>query len=296
MNDERPVIKIVKKKGHGGHHGGAWKVAYADFVTAMMAFFLVMWILGLNQDTREAIAAYFKDPTGVMKMLKGGPSALGVMSASPNNKPAVLPSLQHIMEGGEMEKKHFQEAKESLEKMIAGLPELKALRPYIEVKLTQEGLRIELMEGPESLFFETGSAHLKPETGHLLRLMARELRKLNNAVVLEGHTDARPYAGGNLGYSNWELSADRANSARRAITPALRPNQISEVRGYADTHPRNPDPYHFSNRRISILVPYTRQKSPSTKTGAETAGQPSIRPTPPDIKQTPASGNTAPTH
>lgn len=296
MNEERPVIKIVKKKGHSGHHGGAWKVAYADFVTAMMAFFLVMWILGLNQDTREAIAAYFRDPTGVMKMLRGGPSALGVMSSSSDNKPAVLPSLQHIMEGGQMEKKHFQEAKQSLEKMISGLPEWKQLRSYIEIKLTPEGLRIELMEGPESLFFETGSAKLKPATGRLLRLMARELRKLDNPVILEGHTDAHPYAGGNLGYSNWELSADRANSARRAIAPALRPNQMSEVRGYADTHPRHSNPYHFSNRRISILVPYTRQKPPSTKTSAEAIKQPSIRPTPPDIKPMPASGNLAPAH
>jgi chemotaxis protein MotB len=284
MNEERPVIRIVKKKGHSGHHGGAWKVAYADFVTAMMAFFLVMWILGLNQDTREAIAAYFKDPTGVMKMLRGGPSTIGVMSASPESKPAVLPSLQHILEGGEMEKKYFQEAKKSLEKMIAQLPEWKQLRPYIEIKLTPEGLRIELMEGPKSLFFETGSAKLKPATEHLLRSMARELRKLDNPVIIEGHTDAHPYAGGIQGYSNWELSTDRANSARRAIMPALRPGQIREVRGYADTHPRNPDPYHFSNRRISLLVPYTHSQPSSIKSAAEPTEKPTLRPTPPNIK------------
>src|SRR5207244_3084556 len=121
--------------------------------------------------------------------------------------------------------------------------------------ITPDGLRIELLDGPEPVFFESGSATCKPRTLALLRLISREVGKLPNAVAVEGHTDARPYPGGAGGYSNWELSADRANSARKAMVSSLHHDQVTEVRGYADRNLRRPDdPFHFSNRRVSILV------------------------------------------
>jgi len=278
LNDEKPII-IVKKRGHhGGHHGGAWKVAYADFVTAMMAFFLVMWILGLSEDKRQAIAAYFNDPTGVLKTYAGGTAPLNASRESPRGQPAILPPSKSILK--EAESSAFRVAKANLEKMINSLPEFKAFKKAVEIQLTPEGLRIELMEGPESMFFQTGSAEMKPGTGELLRAIGGELRKLPNSVVLEGHTDSRPYPGGNAGYSNWELSSDRANSARRAIFATLRPGQITGVRGYADRHLRKQgDPLHFSNRRISILVEYSPQARAESR---EEAGP--IRPEPIDLQ------------
>jgi chemotaxis protein MotB len=256
--DDQPIIIIKKKNGHSDHHGGAWKVAYADFVTAMMAFFLVMWILGLNQNVRQSIAAYFQDPSGMRKIFGGGVSPVSMGRDSANSKATILPSLPSLLSDSGQSAR-FKIAKETLEKKIARLPEFKAFRSHVEIAVTKEGLRIELMEGSEAMFFQTGSAQLKPQTVDLLRLVGRELGKLPNDVIIEGHTDARPYAGGNAGYSNWELSSDRANSARRALLPNLRPNQISEVRGYADRRLRDPaHPLRYSNRRISILVEYAR--------------------------------------
>lgn len=275
MNDDRPII-IVKKRGkHGGHHGGAWKVAYADFVTAMMAFFLVMWILGLNQDTRKAIAAYFNDPLGFQKSHAGGTTPMNVGRQTSEGRPAIMPSSKSILK--EAESAAFKAAMKALEEKIRGVPEFKAIQKYIVITLTAEGLRIELMEGPESLFFETGSAKMKPQTERLLRIIARELRNLPQSVVLEGHTDARPYAGGLSGYSNWELSSDRANSARRAMVSDLRTGQIAGVRGYADRHLRNPaDPNHFSNRRISILVEYSDRARSASGAGGVSLQPPAV--------------------
>jgi chemotaxis protein MotB len=289
-NDDRPIIVVKKKAGHGGHHGGSWKVAYADFVTAMMAFFLVMWILGLNQDTRKAIAAYFNDPMGMMRSHAGGSNPIGLGRES-SAQPSIMKSLPALMkEEKEAEGQRFKVAKEALEAKIGGLPEFKAFKQYIDINITTEGLRVELLDGVQSLFFETGSAVMKKRTEDLLRMIAKELKALPNPIILEGHTDAQPFASGNTGYSNWELSSDRANAARRIMAPILAHNQIVEVRGYADRRLRNPEnPMHFSNRRISIMVQYSER---TTSAPAREVGPDNVRgmlsPPPPNIR--PPSG------
>ncbi len=253
----QPVIIIKKiKKGGGGHHGGAWKVAYADFVTAMMAFFLVMWIIGLDQPTRKAIESYFKDPYGFMKSSHGGVSPIGtgesvkIGQPSPLHQKLDMSSLQAA----------FKQAKAAIAEEIAKSPELSGLKDSVSIQLTDEGLRIELMEKTASLFFNTGSAKLKERTKRLLAVIAKQLQTLDNPIMIEGHTDSRPL-GRSGGYSNWELSTDRANSARRAMEAAgLNPKGILAVRGYADhklLHPE--DPTHFSNRRVTILVAYVKK-------------------------------------
>jgi chemotaxis protein MotB len=252
-NSEAPVIRIVrKKKVAGGHHGGAWKVAYADFVTAMMAFFLVMWIVGLSKPTREAIAAYFKNPT--IFNAGGGKKPLGNGDAPPQTKPAPV-----VAKSGDQAKveAQFKAKAETILKELQKSPEFSGLKDSVQVHLTDEGLRIELMEKTSSLFFDSGSARLKSRTVRLLQLIAQQLASLNNPIIIEGHTDSRPLNRAD-GYSNWELSADRANSARHAMEEnGLRAGQVLAVRGYADRKLLKPeDPTHFSNRRVSILVAY----------------------------------------
>lgn len=243
-------IRIIKRgKGHAGHHGGAWKVAYADFVTAMMAFFLVMWICGLSSEIKEAVAGYFRDPIGFMDAVRAGKAPF----ATPNvdNKPGGK-MLEN--QGAVVDRTNLDNAKKSIEKMIAKSPEFQKLAGSIEIKMVPEGLEIDLIDGKENLFFDAGSAHVKPEASHLLAGIAQQLGKISNKVIIEGHTDRRPL-GSSPQYTNWELSADRANAARAIMQGGgLGPGQIDQVRGYAATRPRNKDPYHYSNRRVSIIV------------------------------------------
>lgn len=284
MNDDKPII-IIKKKGghHAGHHGGSWKVAYADFVTAMMAFFLVMWILGLSQDTRTAIASYFNDPAGMMKSHAGGTHPMA-MERSPG-KPSLMPAQAAILKA-QAEREKFKAAKKALENKLAETAEFKALRKFVNITITKDGLRIELLEAEQGLFFERGSPSLKQKTVALLGLIGGRLEAMSS-IVVEGHTDSHPYSGGIAGYSNWELSSDRANSARRALVATLNHGQITEVRGYADKRLRTPaDPYHFSNRRISILVPYKEQgdASPTQQVGSDGFGD-TVRPKAPNFER-----------
>jgi len=247
----QPVI-IIKKGGHGkhGHHGGAWKVAYADFVTAMMAFFLVMWIVGLGKPTRESVASYFRDPIA-FEAKNGGGSG-------------VLPGATRGVEGGgqtpmEPDVKSataaLEKAASHLREVLARTPKFEALKDRIEIQVTDEGLRIELREAPDDGFFAIGSAALKPSTVDLLKVIAEELTVLPNRVAVEGHTDRQPYRPGQK-YTNWELSADRANAARHVLQDGgIRDGQIDAVRGYADTRLRIADnPLDPGNRRISIVV------------------------------------------
>ncbi len=258
---DAPIIRIVKKSGGGGHHGGAWKVAYADFVTAMMAFFLVMWIVGLDKPIKQAIAAYFRDPYGFMKTSHGGKNPLsgGEGLKMEAGKPApVIPGDGG--KGANGTQAAFKQTEAAIMKQIEQDPELRGLKDSVQVRLTDEGLRIELLERTSSLFFDTGSAALKGRSIRLLDVVAHELARLKNPVVIEGHTDSRPLNGKN-GYSNWELSTDRANAARHAMEEhGLPGSQVIAVRGYADRKLLHPeDPTHFSNRRVSILVAYTKQ-------------------------------------
>ena len=249
MSKGQPVI-IVKKKGHGGHghHGGAWKVAYADFVTAMMAFFLVMWLVGQSPQVKAAVGGYFRDP-GVFETTKGGGvlpgSTVGLKDSGVTPPPDSVKQAQEVLE----------RAAEHLREALQKVPALKALEDRIEITVTAEGLRIELLENEKNSFFAVGSAQLLPETVELLGVIAKELSPLGNKVALEGHTDSRPYGSRN-GYTNWDLSTDRANSARRAMEGHdLREGQVDAIRGFADTRLRYPDDsLDPRNRRISIVV------------------------------------------
>jgi chemotaxis protein MotB len=247
-DQSKPVRIIVKKKkGHAGHHGGAWKVAYADFVTAMMALFIVRGIVGQRKEVTAAVQAYFRDP-GVFTSGRAG----GVMPGE--GKGIHFPSPGSDPTEGPTEVERLKAAAGNLQKMISAIPDFSKFKDKIEVVVTEQGMRIDLVENSEGLFFDIGKANLKPDTVRLHKLIASRRGTLQNRVVIEGYTDASPYAG--TGYSNWNLSTDRANAARVVLEGnGLQPNQLREVRGFADRNLKLPDkPYDFANRRVSILV------------------------------------------
>jgi len=232
-----PIIIIKKKGGHGGHHGGAWKVAYADFVTAMMALFIVLWLMNSSKQLQVAVGGYFKDPTGTAKKVGSNQSGSG--------------------ESFPLTKKNLAQLKEQLQKNIRSINDLEKLRKNIEMTVTAEGLRIELLESEKGTFFDSGSSTLNQSGQEMLVLLAKELGSVPNHISIEGHTDAKPFAE-RANYSNWELSSDRANAARRLMQQSgIRGDQVSQVRGFADQQLRNPkEPLEASNRRISIIVQY----------------------------------------
>lgn len=240
---ERPIIIVRKKSGHAGHHGGAWKVAYADFVTAMMSLFIVLWLMNTSQKVRQAVAGYFNDPRGKSTLTGTDQSGSSENLALTQNNIADL--------------------KQKIEATIRKMNDLKALQNQIQITITPEGLRIELLETKDGTFFNTGSATLNKNGRELLEMLAGQLGEVPNRVSIEGHTDAQPYAS-KEGYGNWELSADRANAARRVMeATGLRPNQVSQVRGYADQKLRVPgNPLDPSNRRISLIVQYLTADAP----------------------------------
>jgi chemotaxis protein MotB len=253
---EAPATIIVKKKAHGahGHHGGAWKVAYADFVTAMMAFFLLLWLLGQTEEVKKAVGGYFREPisfsasTGGSGLLEGG-TTLGIEPGEP-----VQPIDGESDERARIEAQMRQTVQEILQ-AIYGNPHLVGLTKQIEVEVTGEGLRIQLMEAADSTFFDVGGASMSPAGVEAVRTVAQAIAPLVFDVVLEGHTDARPYAD-RKGYGNWELSSDRANAARRLLEEnGVDPRRIKAVRGFADQRLRFPDePLSDRNRRVSILM------------------------------------------
>jgi chemotaxis protein MotB len=237
MDPSRPIIVIKKKAGHGGHHGGAWKVAYADFVTAMMALFIVLWLLNMSKPVREAIAGYFKDPAGTANKLGTSVDGKGEAVAKP--------------------KEDMGKLKEELEKAIRQMPDFDKLKNQIEITVTAEGLRIEMLESANGTFFDLGDPKPNENGKRLLELLGGELGKLPNKLSIEGHTDSKPYSGRN-NYGNWELSTDRANAARRLMQQdGIRLDQVAQVRGFADQLLRKPEnPVDPSNRRISLIVQY----------------------------------------
>jgi chemotaxis protein MotB len=235
--DLAPIIVIKKKSGHGGHHGGAWKVAYADFVTAMMALFIVLWMMNASKEIQEAVGGYFKDPRGNSKMVGSNKNGAGVYVA--------------------LKKEDLKKLKEDLEKSIHHLDPADKMKNQIEITITEEGLRIELMESATGTFFELGSSQPTKALKDLLGILASELSDLPNKISIEGHTDSKPYSQVKT-YDNWDLSTDRANSARRMMQAlGVNGNQISQVRGFADQRPRLPNnPEDPSNRRVSLIVQY----------------------------------------
>jgi chemotaxis protein MotB len=244
-----PPVRVVRKNGsHGAHHGGAWKVAYADFVTAMMALFIVLWIIGQSKQIKEYVANYFKDPGAFFENTKGeGAANNGRIEAAPKAPEEFL----------KREQERLQKMGNAILYSVEKQPELNSLAQQLKMEIVKEGLRIELLERSESFFFDVGTASLKPDAVQILTLIGAEVGKLPNHLILEGHTDSRAYSS-QVGYSNFELSADRANSARRVlVTSGVREDQVDEVRGYADTKLRNAnDPYDVTNRRISIIIKY----------------------------------------
>ena len=283
-DDHQTPVRIIykKKKGHGGgSHGGAWKVAYADFVTAMMALFIVLWIVGQSNAVKQSISAYFKDP-GVFESGRGGGVLEGASSQAPAPMPVSSSAIEMEMLKGEAKK---------IEEMIASTPELSKFKDKIQITVTKDGLRIELVENSTGLFFDVGSAKIKPETVKLLKLVAKEVGTLKNNIMIEGYTDARPYI--SKDYSNWELSTDRANTARKILEESgVKSGQILQVRGFADRNLKHPDkPLDFSNRRVSILVASTpedvakelNQKTPQVAPTAQ-----SIKPETPQAAPPPA--------
>jgi chemotaxis protein MotB len=247
---QQPIIVRKKKAGHHGHHGGAWKVAYADFVTAMMAFFLVMWIVGQSKEVKVAVAGYFRDPGIFDQARSNGPIAGGDLTLDPDGATRD-PGASLVEE----ERIALEETATRIKQRLAEVPELKHLGKQIEITVTRDGLRIELLDAEAQTFFASGSAALAPGTEKVLAVIARELGTLKNSIVIEGHTDSRPYATTDL-YSNWELSADRANAARRAMERSGLPaGQVRGVRGYADRQLRSADaPLDPRNRRVSVIV------------------------------------------
>ena len=239
-NDQPPIIIIRKKGGHGGHHGGAWKVAYADFVTAMMALFIVLWLMNASDQVKKAISVYFTDPSGLGKQTGSGMAGTG--------------------EALSLAKDDMSNLRDKLQQALKKSPEFESLKDHVQMTVTGEGLRIEMLETEKGMFFESGSA-MPTEVGkEMLVLLSKELGALPNELLIEGHTDSKPYSG-RAEYSNWELSADRANAARRLMEEnGTRPGQISQVRGFADRNLRDKaTPESASNRRISLIVRYQRQ-------------------------------------
>ena len=234
MAEEIIIIK-KKKGGHGGHHGGAWKVAYADFVTAMMSLFIVLWLLSSNEQVKQSVAAYFRDPKGTAKL--AGSSNQGVGHALP------------------LHKEDLGDLKKRLEAATKRLPNFDKLGKQVQISAAPDGLQIELMEDGKGTFFEVGSAEPTPALNEFLTMVSKEIGKLPNKISIGGHTDSLPYDP-SATYSNWELSADRANAARRLMqSSGVSAAQVAEVRGFADQQLRVPDrPQDPSNRRITLLV------------------------------------------
>ena len=235
MTAKAPIIVIKKKGGHGGHHGGAWKVAYADFVTAMMALFIVLWLMNSSQKIQKAVGGYFKDPTG--KSEKIGSDMVGAK------------------DNFVVSKDNMEQLKKQLQAAMKKVPDFDKLKNQVQITAEEDGLRIELLEQPGGTFFKLGSAQPTSALRDFLKAISPELGKLGNQVSIEGHTDSVPYSDDRL-YSNWELSTDRANAARRLMQGnGIAQGQVAEVRGFADQLLRRPDhPDDPSNRRITLIV------------------------------------------
>jgi chemotaxis protein MotB len=239
----QPIIIVRRRKGHGGgHHGGAWKVAYADFVTAMLALFIVLWLLSSSEQIQKAVGGYFTDPSGKGKDVGNGLRGSGSESLS-------------------VHKDDMNQLKEKLEQAVKDATSLQKIKEHVIFTVTGEGLRVELLEGEVSTFFESGNSRPTPFGKDLLQKLAEEIGKLPNRVTMEGHTDSRPFKGG-ADYTNWELSSDRANAARRWMQESgMRGDQVTQVRGFADQSLRDPaNPDDPSNRRVTLVIMYQAAK------------------------------------
>ncbi|MFP4207420.1 MAG: flagellar motor protein MotB [Wenzhouxiangella sp.] len=267
MSDEKPVIikRVKKVKGHG-HHGGAWKIAYADFVTAMMAFFLLMWLLTVaTEEQRRGISDYFENPLRVSmtggegvgeqtRPLPGGGEDLSLSDGEVRWGDPLPQDAEEALR--EQEQLQLESLEDAIRRAIESSPSLSQFSEQLLIDITDEGLRVQIVDQENRPMFELGSARLQPYAAEILGELAGLLNEVGNRVSITGHTDAAPFAGGEGGYSNWELSNDRANAARRQLIAAgLNPDKVLRIVGLASTVPLDEDDV-FSpiNRRISILV------------------------------------------
>ncbi len=267
MSQPQPIIiKRVKKSGGHGHHGGAWKIAYADFVTAMMAFFLLMWLLGnTTEEQRRGIADYFENPLSLANRsgqslsdpsspIQGGgedPRFVDGEVAYADLTPVELETLLI-----EQERIELENLKSRIEQAIDAIPTLEQYREQLLLDLTDEGLRIQIIDLEARPMFELGSSQLQPYARSILRELTGLINQVGNRISISGHTDSAPFAAGEGGYSNWELSNDRANAARRElVTSGLAPEKVLRIVGLASTALLDPDdPLNAINRRISIVL------------------------------------------
>ncbi len=270
---QRPIVVKRVKKHAGGHHGGAWKIAYADFVTAMMAFFLLMWLLSSTPiDDLKGISEYFQTPLKVALLGGSGSGDRASLIKGGGNDPT---RIEGQVKRGEIrehkkaidlnaaeaelarkEKLRLRNLQQRIERAIESNPALNAFRKQILLDLTAEGLRIQIVDEHNRPMFASGSARLQPYTREILREISKVLNDVPNRISISGHTDARPYSGGDKGYSNWELSADRSNAARRElIGGSLQEGRVLRVVGLSSAVPFDADdPLNPINRRISIIV------------------------------------------
>lgn len=318
------IIKKVSKGGHGAHHGGAWKIAYADFVTAMMAFFLLLWLLNsVTQEQLEGISNYFA-PAAISQTMSGSGDILGGktvtsegIAQSTTSRDSVTVDLpppragsggdgneteQAASEPSEeaaeaklkaREQEQFEDAKKELEETLAGIPQLKNLAESLLIDNTPEGLRIQLVDKEGLAMFPSGSAEMYLHTKRLLELVSKIIAKLPQNAAISGHTDASKFAGGDA-YTNWELSADRANSARRELVHLGIPeSRIQRVVGKAATEPLLPDdPKNPRNRRLSIVM--LRGTGDDNPASGGTPDEPEALPGLNEIKRRPLDGGSDP--
>jgi len=312
--DERPIIVKKIKKVAGGHHGGAWKVAYADFVTAMMAFFLLLWLLNaVTEEQKKGIAAYFRPTLAVqntsatftiltgqsqpMEDMSGGASQDSesedeeqAMQQAPatgegdtaqtlegekpdigtgsepepgkGDKPVDLAEAEATVKANEQ--KQLEQIQEDIKNAIQEDPQLKELEKNLKIDQTEDGIRIQLLDQEKISMFPSGSAAMNPRSKELLEKVAEVVKSLPNKIEISGHTDAKPYAGGD-NYTNWELSSDRANASRRVLVGAgISADRLTMIKGRADTDPFvKADPFDPQNRRISIVLLREQKPAPA---------------------------------
>ena len=266
------IIKKVKKGGHG-HHGGAWKIAYADFVTAMMAFFLLMWLLGsTTEGDRKGIQDYFANPVKISmaggsgsgdssSVVRGGGRDLSTVGGQVKKGTTEAERKSYSLQAMKAERAAVEAARlkalrDKVERKLAASPLLADVKGQIKLDMTPDGLRIQIVDDQSRPMFASGSSIVQPYMRELLRAISSVLVEVPNRLTLEGHTDAAAYGGGAAGYSNWELSADRANASRRELVAGGLPDaQVLRVQGLAASQPYDrEDPLNPVNRRISIIV------------------------------------------
>jgi chemotaxis protein MotB len=306
----QPIIVKKIKKGVHGHHGGAWKIAYADFVTAMMAFFLLMWLLGsTTEGDKRGIAEYFSSPLRVAMLggsgagdsshlLRGGGQDLTRTTGQikrgeveSERKTVNLKALKEEQIRAEISR--LRALQQRIEGEIQSNPGLAAFRSQILLELTRDGLRIQIVDAHNRPMFASGSAQVQPYMQDLLRAIGAVLAEVPNRLTLEGHTDATPFVAGERGYSNWELSADRANASRRELLAGGLPDdRVLRVQGLAASQPLNREqPDDPTNRRISIVV-MTREAEDAIFKSQPADSQPvepSIKPERPTVVSSPAA-------